>query len=226
MKQARRIFLLCAAVLCGCSTLEVAERSGADSSFIMAYFKPPRGMTLNGVGIATFEQGGVGRFLSVHYTESGLAYVENVTPGKYYIREVDLKWLEDGEVRTFYFGSPWSMGGFEERSFTVGADEIAFIGAFKFSGVGLGVFSLGSSDVRPYAEMVKKDCIKEVLKNIKNQSWRARLTEELVKEETPSQEEKPSEGEGTSVQPASPAGQTGESTKETVPVQVELKIGS
>jgi hypothetical protein len=180
MKYTWFAILLSASILFGCSTLEVAERPDGDSSLVMMYFKPPEGMRLTGVGIAAFVEKGVGSFFQAHRTDKGLVYIENIPPGRYYIREVDMLPSDSDGILTFYFGSAFSMNGFEEYSFTVEKNEVLFVGAYQFEGSFLGIYTWGGLKISAYHGMTKKDCIVEILKNIRTPSWRSRLEEELA----------------------------------------------
>jgi hypothetical protein len=80
----------------------------------------------------------------------------------------------------YYFGSPFGMSGYDEYSFTVGKNEVLFVGAYQFGESSLEISTSGAANVGTYDEITKKYCITEILNYVKATSWRTRLEEEFA----------------------------------------------
>ena len=162
-------------VFTGCATMK--ERENPSSSFIIAYFKPPEGDRFGGGDIRPFGQV-IAAPLQYSSLDEGYYYAANVSPGKYYIQSVDMFSLL-GRKTKYYFGTV-QIGGYEQSSFTVGSNEVKFLGAFTFEETGkVDIFGVHESKIVMDNNITAKDCIKYILNKITAATWKQRLTEEL-----------------------------------------------
>lgn len=174
MKTSFICFSILLALLAGCATMH--ERVDPDSSFILAYFIPPEGKSFGGCDLRPFGKA-IAAPLRVHYSDEGFCWAENIRPGKYFIQSV-VMYSGLGKKTSYFFGGI-KIGGHEDSSFTVGADEVKFLGAFNFQETGSNILRFGKVKIVQEANITAKDCIKHILGEITAPTWKQRLTEEL-----------------------------------------------